>query len=109
MKRFKVKRVLTISDLTQCQTICTQTMPYVYLNVNGIYFSPIRTNDPLKAFKNSASQLFFLDLDNAAMTFAAIKRADKTGCDISYREQDDGDMVFHFNHVEKLVNGIAAS
>ena len=97
MKRFKVKRVLTISDLTQCQTICTQTMPYVYLNVNGIYFSPIRTNDPLKAFKNSASQLFFLDLDNAAMAFDAIRNAAGAGYDrVDIEEHTLRGILFRF-------------
>ncbi len=97
MKRFKVKRVLTISDLTQCQTICTQTMPYVYLNVNGIYFSPYRTNNPLKAFKDSASQIFFLDLDNAAMAFSVIHRATRARYDRIYIDEHNlRDISFRF-------------
>jgi len=109
MKRFKLTKSLTISDLAIGQTVRTETMPYVYLNANGIYFSQCRTFNPIKAFHDSASQLFFLDLDNAAMAFSAIKRAAKTGCDISFRERDDGDMVFHFSHVAQYVNSAGAS
>jgi hypothetical protein len=109
MRRFKLKNSLTISDLADGRTVHTETMPYVYLNVNGIYFSPIRTNNPVKAFNESASQLYFLNLDNAAMAFSAIKRAAKSGCDISYREHDEGDMIFQFSHLEQQVNSSAMS
>lgn len=97
MRRFKLTKSLTISDLAVGQTVSTETMPYVYLNANGIYFSQCRTKNPIKAFNDSISQLFFLDLDNAAMAFDTIHSAACAGYDrIDIDEHSLRDISFRF-------------
>lgn len=99
MRCFKLQKPLIVSDICERQTIYTETIPYVYLSSNGIFFSKIKTKNPIEAFKRSATQLFFYSLDNASTAFDAIHSAARAGYDrIDIDEHNLRDITFGFVH-----------
>lgn len=88
---------MIVSDVCERQTIYTETVPYVYLNSNGIFFSKTETKNPIEAFQRSSTQLFFCCIDNASMAYDAIHSAACAGYDrVDIDEHSLRDISFRF-------------
>lgn len=79
MRSFKLHRKIKIYLPEFRQTIYTERYPYVYLSENGVFFSNLKTMDPIMAFESSVPRMYFQSDSNASLAFNNISKAAKEG------------------------------